>query len=56
MKKATSEQRIQQLIRDGLVRPPQKAFPKALIATPPPAPRPGVTALEVLLEERREGR
>jgi len=53
---ATGDQRIQQLIRDGLVRPPLAAFPKALIATPPPAPRPGLTTLDALLEERRGGR
>ena len=53
---ATGDQRIQQLVRDGLVRPSLAALPKALIASPPPVSHAGLTTLDALLEERRGGR
>ena len=50
------DQRIAQLVRDGIVRPPLKPFPYRLIATAPPAGSGKKTLLDALLEERRQGR
>ncbi len=48
--------RIAQLVRDGIVRPPLKPFPRRLIATPPPERSGTKTLLDALLDERRQGR
>ena len=48
--------RLAQLVRDGLVRPPRRAAPRSLIATPPPAPKKGASVIRALLDERRDGR
>jgi prevent-host-death family protein len=48
--------RIAQLVRDGIVRPPLKPFPRRLIAAPPPERSGSKTLLDALLEERRHGR
>jgi len=50
------DDRMAQLVRDGIVRPPLKPFPRRLIATPPPAGSGKKTLLDALLEERRQGR
>ena len=48
--------RLARLVRDGVVRPGRSSLPKSLFNEPPPAPRGGASAVEALLEERREGR
>ena len=50
------DDRLAQLVRDGVVRPPLKPFPRRLIAAPPPGGSGAKTLLDALLEERREGR
>ncbi|MBY0495079.1 MAG: type II toxin-antitoxin system prevent-host-death family antitoxin [Cyanobacteria bacterium] len=51
-----AEARLEQLVREGIVRPPLKPFPRGLIASPPPDRCGKKTLLDALLEERREGR
>jgi prevent-host-death family protein len=48
--------RLAQLVRDGVVRPASASLSRQLIASDPPALRGSVTALQALLEERRDGR
>ena len=48
--------RIERLERAGLIRRGVAAPPVDLIMQPPPAGPAGVSVLEALLEERREGR
>src|SRR5690242_11495347 len=48
--------RMARLIRDGVVRPARAKLPRALFTHQPPRPNPGASAVEALLEERREGR
>ena len=48
--------RLARLVRDGTVRPGRAAAPKALFASTPPRAKGGVSALRVLVEERRAGR
>jgi prevent-host-death family protein len=48
--------RLARLERAGLVRRGTAPPPLALIASPPPRPRKGASAVEALLEERRTGR
>ena len=48
--------RLEQLVRDGVVRPARGPIPRKLLSSEPPSARGGVSALEALLEERREGR
>lgn len=48
--------RLARLERAGLVRRGTTPPPVDLIASPPPRPRNGASALEALLEERRTGR
>lgn len=50
------EGRRARLVRDGIVRPGKAPFPKSLIAESPPRLKSGVSAVRILLEERREGR
>ena len=50
------DERMAQLVRDGIVRPPLKPFPHRLIATAPPGVAGKKTLLDALLEERRQGR
>jgi prevent-host-death family protein len=50
------DERIAQLVREGVVRPPLKPFPHRLIAAAPPAGSGKRTLLDALLEERRQGR
>lgn len=53
---AAADLRLVRLVRDGIVRPARSATPRALIAAPPPRLRRGVSAVDVLLEDRRAGR
>ena len=48
--------RLDQLVRDGVVRPARAPISRKLIASEPPSLRSGASAWQVLLEERREGR
>ena len=50
------EGKLASLIRDGLVRRARAAPPVSVLATQPPRANAGVSALEALLTERREGR
>jgi len=52
---AAAEARLAELVRAGLVRPPQAPLPADFLSRKRPADHAG-RALEVLLEERREGR
>jgi prevent-host-death family protein len=48
--------RLSRLFREGVVKPRRKEPPRALFSSQPPSPEPGVSALDALLKERREGR
>jgi antitoxin (DNA-binding transcriptional repressor) of toxin-antitoxin stability system len=48
--------RLMRLVREGIVRPARTASPKTLFSTLPPAPKGGVSAVAMVLEERRQGR
>jgi antitoxin (DNA-binding transcriptional repressor) of toxin-antitoxin stability system len=50
------DERIARLVREGLVCPRRKALSRAFFRTELPQSRDGVSVLEALLEERREGR
>jgi prevent-host-death family protein len=53
---AADDERIARLERAGILRPPRRPPSRELLAKPAPKPRSGVSVLEALLEERREGR
>lgn len=48
--------RLVRLVREGVVRPARSAPPKALFLTRPPAPKGNVSAVAMVLDERRQGR
>jgi prevent-host-death family protein len=49
--------KLLRLVREGFVRPRRNALPRALLKTEPPHPGPGgPSAVDLLIEERREGR
>lgn len=49
--------RLARLIRDGVVRPSRgPGLPKYLITEPPPRVKGGESIVDILIEERREGR
>ena len=49
--------RLARLIRDGVVRPSRgPGLPKSFFSEPLPRAKPGLSILDALLEERREGR
>lgn len=50
------EGRLSRLLRDGLVRPRRARPPRALFSSPPPQASAGASAVDALIEERREGR
>lgn len=52
----SDDERLDRLVRDGIVRPGRGKMPRALIAAAPPALKKGASALKALLDERREGR
>ena len=53
---AEPDGRLSRLLRDGVVRPRRAAPPRALFTSPPPSAGAGASAVQALLEERREGR
>jgi antitoxin (DNA-binding transcriptional repressor) of toxin-antitoxin stability system len=46
--------RLSRLIRDGVLRPRRSVAPAAVFTSPPPSS--GASAVELLINERREGR
>lgn len=50
------EGRLARLVRSGLVRPGRGPIPRSLLLQKPPRPRPGASAVDALLDERRDGR
>lgn len=50
------EGRLARLERAGIITRGKKPIPEWFFTTPPPDGLPGVSAVEYLLEERREGR
>ena len=48
--------RLSRLLRDGLVRPRRSALPRALFTSQPPRASAGTSAVDALIEERRNGR
>lgn len=52
----SDNERLHALVRDGMVRPGRGTVPRTIVATPPPSPRKGASALRALLDERRESR
>ena len=53
---AGEDGKLSRLVRDGLARPRRGKPPRSLFSTPPPDVKAGASALDLLLEERREGR
>ena len=53
---AEHDGRLAHLVRDGIVRPARVPLPKSFLATPPPRPKRGASAVRAVLDERREGR
>jgi prevent-host-death family protein len=50
------DERLSRLLRDGLVRPCCGKLPRSFFSTQPPAVKTGASAIDILIEERREGR
>lgn len=50
------DNRLAQLVREGIVRPARGVAPKGLFDTKPPRVRKGASGVRALLDERREGR
>ena len=49
--------RLARLVREGVVRPSRgSGLPKSFFSEPLPRSKPGISILDALLEERREGR
>jgi prevent-host-death family protein len=55
-KSEDDEGRLARLERAGIITRAKQPFPEWLFTTEPPKGRPGLSAVEALLEERREGR
>jgi hypothetical protein len=53
---AGDDDRLAQLVRDGVIRPAREAGGKGVLAASPPRARKGVSAVCALLDERRDGR
>jgi antitoxin (DNA-binding transcriptional repressor) of toxin-antitoxin stability system len=51
---AEHDGKLLRLVRDGIVRPRRGAPPRALFSDQPPRAEPGASAVNALLEERRE--
>jgi antitoxin (DNA-binding transcriptional repressor) of toxin-antitoxin stability system len=47
--------RLMRLVREGIVRPARAPVPKSLFSTRPPTPKGGVSAVAMVLDERRQG-
>ncbi len=54
--RAGDDGRLDQLIREGVVRPARTSLPKALLATEPPRAARGASAVAAMLDDRRTGR
>ena len=52
----SDQDRLARLVREGLVRPGRSLVPRSIIDEPPPSLESGLSVLDALLEERREGR
>lgn len=50
------DERLLRLLRDGLVRSRRSELSRAFFSTQPPAIKGGVSAINILIEERRQGR
>ena len=50
------DERLSRLIRNGIVRPRRAAPSQALLSSQPPCASAGASAVDALIEERREGR
>ena len=50
------DERLSRLVRDGLVRPRRSKPSQTLFSAQPPRAKAGASALDALIEERREGR
>jgi antitoxin (DNA-binding transcriptional repressor) of toxin-antitoxin stability system len=48
--------RLARLLREGLVRPRRARPPRALFSSQPPRANAGASAVDAVVEERREGR
>lgn len=48
--------RLMRLVREGVVRPARSTPPKELFTVAPPALKKDVSAVEMVLDERRHGR
>ena len=53
---ARSDDRLLRLVREGVVRPGRRRLPRSLLTGEPPALQRGVSAVQALITERREGR
>jgi prevent-host-death family protein len=52
----SDDNRLARLVREGVVRSPRGAVPKALFSGRPPRAKKGASGVRALLRERREGR
>jgi prevent-host-death family protein len=50
------DERLMRLVRDGIVRPAKAPLSKTLLSAPLPVPKAGASAVDALLDERRDGR
>jgi antitoxin (DNA-binding transcriptional repressor) of toxin-antitoxin stability system len=50
------DDRLQRLFRNGVVRPGSGRPPRTIFSTEPPHAADGVSAVDALIDERREGR
>jgi prevent-host-death family protein len=48
--------KLSRLVRDGIVRPRRNVLPRTLFSKQPPRAKAGASAVDALLQERREGR
>jgi antitoxin (DNA-binding transcriptional repressor) of toxin-antitoxin stability system len=48
--------KLSRLVREGVVRPRRAAPPRALFSSQPPHAKSGASVIDILLEERRQGR
>jgi hypothetical protein len=48
--------RLARLVRDGIARPARGAIPDGLFRERPPSAKPGLSAVAVLIRERRAGK
>ena len=51
-----NDDRLSRLVREGIVRPARAPLARTLFTEPPPRAKGGVSIVDVLIEERREGR